>query len=429
MVTPSLYLVTHVFDGDYGGYRAVDLGLQTLNVAVLGYLVWRLTGASRVITVAAMTAAAASRFAAFALLQGYGVMESTALLFVLLTVIAVERAVARRQWRWLAIANLGFALAEFSHERFILLGPFLVMAALVAPIRPVRRAARAGWVALPLLVAFANYAVKEWALHIRFFTGGGGLSESFSLTQTIRFAGDGLASIAGYNVGPDYLSGRDAASAGATGLLVALAFAIPLGAALLLGFARDLGAGGGGERRLALRRALLAGSLIVPLLLSASITFRQEYRWLYAPFLVLIAGVSWALGRIRPPALAWGAIALVFGGSLVVDGYYHRFIANTYFFASQSRADAVRSQVIDAHHPDLATTTFVFVSADPTFAQFDLGGGLIFAVYAPGADVDARFVADLPAVCRIGPRRGRLVVYSVGQSEITELSGAATGCA
>ena len=422
VVTPVFYLATHLFGGDYGGYRYFNLVLQILCVGLFGYLIWRLTLGRWLITVGAMMAATISRDNAFAVLQVVGLIESVALAFVLLTVIAAERAYRQQKFVWLVGANGAFLLAEFSHERFIVLCPFLILATLLAPIRFRSLAVRIGAAMVPLGVAFLNYAVKTWVIHVNFFVGAGGQVEHFSMSQFLQFMKDGLQSIIGYNTGPAYLSGQDAASLGATGLLVAACFVVPLAAVGLAAVGRDLIPTLRREPARA-RKYVIAVSLFLPVLASASISFRQEFRWLYVPFLVLIMGASWALAQLRPlKPFALAATVVLFGGCLTVDVYYHQYLSNTYFMSAEIIADAVHKDVIDDHRQTLSSTTVFFVTSDPAFSQYNLADGLMFAVYAPEANMDVRYVDNIAAVCRSTSTRARRLVYLVAFGGIVDVT-------
>ena len=168
---------------------------------------------------------------------------------------------------------------------------------------------------------------------------------------------------------------------GSTGVLVAVAFALPLVLVILSGSFIDLQPVRREPQRL--RKYLLGLALFLPVLASASITFRQEYRWLYAPFLVLLLGASWALAQFRATSyVAIGAVVLVFGGSVTVDGYYHHYLDNTYFFQAQLAASSVRQQVIDdriSFYWDwFLRRRSSSYRATPHFGQWDLGNGTIF---------------------------------------------------
>lgn len=393
-VTPVLSLMTHGLGGDFTAWRVVTLVLFSLDGALVGVLAWRL---SRSYVLAGLTVLAAlfSRFASYFALQGYGVMESLAMLWVLVALLCVQTAWERRSPRLLTAASLGYLLALFTHERFIVLAPFLVTVALLAP-WPLSRARRLGIAVLPLAVAALNYAVKTWVLHIDFFTSGGSANAT-SPGGIARFVVSAALNTVGYNEGPTYLSGNDAHSLGARGILIAFALFVPLVALAGVHARAHLWH----ARPAAFVPLAIGTSLYLPLLLSASIQTRQEYRWLYAPFVVLVLGVAWVAGQLpRGSRLAWlPLLALV--GSLTVDATYRHWLPNTYYFAGQETADSVRSVVIDAHRTELADSTVILIGNDEVFRTWYMGSGSFFDIYAPGhgpvlfakSDVEARAMA------------------------------------
>lgn len=428
LLTVFLVAFTHLFNGDYLGYRNVDLILQLLNTWLLGYLVWRVTDRRWTIAVGAMAAVTVSRFNAFDVLQVYGFMEGLALTFMILMLICVEAAYRRSDASRLVLATVCFTAAEFTHERFILLLPFMLVAILLAPIDLRSSRLRLAWCTLPVAAALLNYGVKTWAVHTAFFTGGGGQPLQPSPSQVLTLLGDGIVTIGGYNVGPAYLSGQPGSEAGGAAILLALAFAAPLGIVATAVVVQ--------ATRLAplpalvwFRRGALGAALFGPLLLSASITFRQEYRWLYAPFVVLIVGAAWALGQLsRSRVLPLCLVVAVFGGSIAVDAFYRRSLSSVYFMAAQSRAEAVHADLIEGHRAQLSDVTVFFVSMDPTFQQFDLADGEMFAVYAPDANVDVRFLTDAPSVCRTAGVRPERLIYRVTGSDIIDVTQVTGRC-
>jgi hypothetical protein len=336
-------------------------------------------------------------------------------------VLAVHRAYTQESFRPLLWANLAFLLAEFTHERYIVLCAFLLAAGILIPLRGAERRTRVLAIILPAALAFVNYAVKVFVLHINFFQGAGGQPASLSLPQIASFMRDGLMTVTGYNIGPPYLSGSPAGPLGSTGWLVAALVLLPVVALAMMVLAMDVPRLRSEPGRV--RKYVLGLMLFMPLLFSASTTFRQEYRWLYAPYLVMILGCSWALGHLtRSRILIPLAAAMVFSGGAAVDLFYRQYVENIYFFAAQERADAVRRQVIDEHRGELSASTVFFVTGDSTFRTFDIADGEIFKVYAPGTVVDARFVVDERQVCQaVSPRKLRFV-YQVGQSTLEDIT-------
>lgn len=420
LVAVLFSVTTDLFGGSFQSYRNLNLALQLVNVGLVGVLAWRLAKRNWLVAVSAMTLVTVSRFNVYFVLQVYGLMEGLAVTFLVLMLLCVHRFYESESRRPLVLANTCFFLIVFTHERFIVLAPFLVVATLLSPttFRSLRE--RVAWAAAPLGVAVFNVVVKVYALGVDFFTGTGGQEVDLGPGQILVFLRRAVLNVLGFNTGPDYLSGRNMHSLGVLGVLLGTAFVLALCVAGLLvavQWARE-----GGDRRGATRAWLLGASLLGPLLLSASITFRQEFRWLYAPYIVLVVGVSWVLGRLAPqPRMQVLATLAVLVSGLTVDGYYRRHVENTYFFGGLRVADSVRHEIIDRHRRELASATvFLVTHGDPVVEGWYLRGGGFFGIYAPDADV--RLVPSLTAVATARRVRPRVLAFEIQGEMATDVT-------
>lgn len=402
-VTPVLALMTDWFGGDYRSWKLFNSGLLAIDGALLGYLTWRLSRRSVVVTVLVVVAALSSRFAGFFVLQGYGAMESIALFWMLVTLVLIERSWARHSSILLATATVSSITAGFAHERYLVLIPFVSVAAILAPWR-LPHLSRTALAVLPWMGGLCNFAVKTWLLGVDFLTPGGG-GNTQGLRQVVSYFLIGLANISGYNAGPSYLSGSDAKLLGVQGWLVAACMFVPLGALGLVFVARSRRTVANG-----VRQVVLAGSLLAPLLLSASIQGRQEFRWLYGPFVVLLLGVAWCAGRL--PSRSGLALIpiLALCGSLFVDNYYRPALDNTYFITAQRAADSVRSDIVDRYAPVLDDrTTILITHGDSVFQFFYLYDGRFFDIYAPGHGP----VVFVPELAQVQPQSRKSLVFEL----------------
>ncbi len=75
--------------------------------------------------------------------------------------------------------------------------------------------------------------------------------------------------------------------------------------------------------------------------------------------------------------------------------------------------------MIDQYRSELSQSTVFFISADPSFGQWDLGNREIFDIYAPRARMDVRYVNEPQAVCRAtDTRKNRLVFTEIGAADV-----------
>jgi len=162
--------------------------------------------------------------------------------------------------------------------------------------------------------------------------------------------------------------------------------------------------------------------LALPLLATACVTFRQEYRWLYAPYLLLLLGAAWALGRWRPlkrkftdQAVWVGCCSMLVVAGLTVEVTYRQYAENTYFFGAQAAADSVYDQVFVHDRSRLVDTTLLIeTKGDQTFTNWIMLGGGFFTTYAKGIPLDIRLLPSQAAIRQQNKLRShvRLLVWN-----------------
>jgi hypothetical protein len=149
----------------------------------------------------------------------------------------------------------------------------------------------------------------------------------------------------------------------------------------------------------------LAAILYFPLLLSASITFRQEFRWLYAPFTVLLISLAGMAGALRANQRAVNAVALALAAvSLYSTAYYRSFLSNVYF----ERSQIVANEVLDATARTDSRDVIIVTHGDHTLKGWTFVDHMFFNMYGLGA-VAIRFVdklgpSDVTADAQFSPK-------------------------
>ena len=203
---------------------------------------------------------------------------------------------------------------------------------------------------------------------------------------------------------------------GNTAVYIALVWAIPLIVLILFACFKTV-------RSVGLRNGLngisVALLLLVPLLLSASIPFRQEYRWLLAPYIALIVIVHVAAGVIadsRPTQMLFGALLVTTGS--IVGLYYSRYAESTYFFQTQHLGDSINDQIFVQYRDQIATTTFVVINYDDTVYNWAVGGQLFYQEYSPSQNFDVRTVASIEQLSELTDLREYLVVFEYQWNQV-----------
>ena len=362
---------------DYNTCLDVNMMLQVL----VGLLVFRLTRrisgkASVALTISIVFTV--SRFSYYNVLQVSGTLEALSLIFfILLLSRSITYARQRRPLDAVCLTVL-FAILIHTHERFLVLMPFLVLLILIYGDGLL-------WQILPIgfiVIAFIINISAKIALGMPVLMGTGNQPIAFSLGRIATFAAAGFANVFGISIGPEHLTALSFEQMGVKsqiqsimipGCFLAIFLAYFISAKVSFFF----------QARQVLPWLFCLGLLIG----SASVAIHQEMRWLYAPYLLVLLGVAGALGRVRHKLVRPGLLCLCL---LLVVNQDHRFRsrASSYFFV---RAQAMADQVYDTtirRHPDLVSKRICIVGTQGFVdIRWVLLGGNFFYYHLGRVDV------------------------------------------
>ena len=408
------------FGGDFWKYQLLNEALLAGCGVLMAVLVFNMTGGRFLLGLSAGSFVVLARFNLYYVLQVFGLMESLAVLCMLSMLIALEKYVRLGSNRYIYFSNFFFFLTIHTHERYLFLLPVLFVCSwLYVPSKPL--SARLFLVCLPLFIVAENFLVKTKILNLTFLTGGGGTEINAATTDIPTFSWRALLNIFGYNSGPDYLSGRNAHSLGIAAVFLAVGWTILLFAVILLSCIQMFRKTGWQN---SCRKVCIAVLLIGPLILSASITFRQEYRWLFAPYIALIVVVHVSLNVVARSrqTLIFISCLLVSLGTLI-GVYYARYAESTYFFSTQNLADSINDRLFVQYEEQMSTTTFVIVDYDSTTFNWAVGGELYNNEYSPSMNFDIRRVASTEEITALTELRENLIVFDYRWDQIVQLQG------
>lgn len=371
-VTALLFWVTfEAFDDNFRSYIILNTLLHAAVCAALGFCVWYYARVGLGFACGLTGLAAVSRFSYYNILQRHGLMEIVALALAGAVVAACCLYVSRRRRRHAISALVAFFLCIHTHERYLVLAP-LLMAAFYLRRRP-------GWsldwllIASPVLLVAGNVLLKEFVLKIHFLTGTGGQHVDVHKTEILSFLGAGISSILGFDVGPAYLTALDFRALGPMGFAPLAVVVIGLLVLVLVAW-RD--------GSLSLRMSALAVITLGALLFSASVTFRQEYRWLYSAELALLGFSAALAGRVVAKVrrqLAFLGLGLVLVGTAAANLVARYHATNIFFIGWLVNSESARSVIIEGTGPQLGHRPIYLIdySINP----------LLFEQYAPGVKV------------------------------------------
>ncbi|MGP1667616.1 MAG: hypothetical protein ACTS5I_17295, partial [Rhodanobacter sp.] len=163
-------------------YQTVNIFLQGIVAALAFAISMRLSRSNWIVSLAIALVVATSRFAAYAVTQVIGPVESLPLALTLGMVYAVVRAEqGKSPWRWCWLAIGLCFLATNSHERFMVMAMWLGVAFAVSP--RIRSLSRGRWIILLLgciAIPVAYISYKTFVLDAYFLIGTEGTHLGFS---------------------------------------------------------------------------------------------------------------------------------------------------------------------------------------------------------------------------------------------------------
>jgi hypothetical protein len=329
-----------------------------------------------------------SRFALYQTLQATGLVESLPLVFFLVMLIFLYRAFSDSRSAHVYCALFAFLFTIHAHERYVAVVPFLLAALWMLPKSGYSVSAKIAFSSIAMAILGFNVAVKKLVLGIRFFVGTGGVVMSPEPHQVFGFLKSGLMSIVGWNEGEPYLAGISFRQVGwpgyAVGTLWLVALAVVLVAVLGMIWSAQTAPNDcpNTPGKWFVLWALLLGSLT----LAASSTFRQEQRWLYAPYAVLLLAIAAVYPNIRIGWQRFLCIALIFVAGFSTDVVYRPYLKNVFFMGWLNVSATVNKNIIKRYGKNLIGKHIVIVGDDIGIC-LGLGKGDFFQLFYPRGDV------------------------------------------
>lgn len=374
------------FGDRIGGYLAVNLLLHALSGTLL-FQAARLLAGSRMVAALLALAFVASRLALYQVTQVTGVLEGLGTVWFLAMLVSLLRASAdpHMAWRWSLVAVAAAFLAVHTHERYIVVLPWLALAFLVlSGLRRLPEWRKAVLVALCAATAAFNVLYKLAVAHGAFLVGTGGTHIAFEPLRIIRHAGEALLSVFGFNTGPSYLVGAAWRS-----LPWCIGWLLPgilvLGLIALLVLAARTTTSSPPDPAYTQHAhpewAWLLAALAVLVLVPPLATIRLEQRWLLQPFALLLLLLAWAAGRARLRVGGAGIatlVATVAGASIALDLLLSAHFGQIFFVYSGRVAALVERDI--ASRPS-GTAGPVALLLPQEHCDWTLRQGRFFEVY------------------------------------------------
>lgn len=337
VMTFALWAVTHWTRGEALEMASIGIAIHALNALIFFFLVYRVIRVPLAISFGLTVIAVLNRFAANIISPNSATAEGIGITALLLIIAVAFRFNERPSVSRGVVLTLLFLVIVHIHERFLGLAAPLMLIAIGA-----WTSSRASAAVLALGTAstcLLNFALKKLWLGTPFLIGTETRPIDFNISQICTFVWHGALNLAGINSGPSYLSLENFSESASWVRYVSVAAAL-LSCGLVIKIVRDaIRSPAGQERRTAFFRVAFFVSATGGLLLSASITFRQEYRWLYPAYIVFLCFLCLGIrSAVRPGA--WSqllVIGLIFL-SLSREAYLRQRLPNLFYFHAQQVA-------------------------------------------------------------------------------------------
>ena len=306
---------------DFRSVAAISIGIHALNALLFFWLVFRVLRLPVFLALGLTTVGVLNRFVTYIYMHEQALMEGMAVATLLVLVACALRFIDQPTLRRSVSLALLFLVIIHIHERYLVLAAPLMLLACFARAKRTPAAVLALGV---LLSAAANIAVKKLWLATPVLIGATTQKIEFNLPQISAFVWSGVLNMVGINRGPAYLSVEDFPDS--AGWVQAVSVGTAVVSCALLCWAVIAARG----NTAAMRKICFFATAIPVLLLAASITFRQEYRWLYPAYLVFLLLVAFGV-RGTARGLAWphvtlaALIALSFAREVYLAQRYSRF--------------------------------------------------------------------------------------------------------
>ncbi len=325
--------------------------------------------AAWILTMAVIT----SRFSYYSISQLLGTLESGAMLLAIMICIQLYDYMNGGSAGHFCTA-LGLYLAIcFTHERYMVLLPMLIYAALMrrgngARERLTAGAASAAVFALVQLIRYLTIGKLMPA-----GTGGTEVQDTFTLTQAVNSFKDQIKYLLGINAGPEHLNGIPWEQTPQHIRLLVYAF-IALILLMVTVSAVGIASGRPSRGRCAgiLKNVIFFGGFMIGCMAASSVTIRVEMRWIYATWAFMCFLLAYIYGCV-PRGRATAAAVLLTCAMLTMmtcDMYYRTGYYKIYLFANQSRYNSLADETYGRYGDSLWGRSIYIIGNEYEMSDF-----------------------------------------------------------
>ncbi|MEY2562648.1 MAG: hypothetical protein QOH88_841 [Verrucomicrobiota bacterium] len=323
---------------DFREVASISVAIHAANAMLFFSLLYRAIKLPLALSAGITVIAIFNRFTTYLLMQDQAIMEGVGVAVLILLLHASLSFLDEPKMRGALLLSILFATLVYIHERYLVLA--VPLALLGAGSFKINRKASCTVVAGAFVAGLSYLGIKKLYYGAPIMVGAGTSTIDLGSSQILTFVWQGALNLIGINRGPAYLSLEDFRDSTSWIQCVSVGAAL-FSCGLLVGTVWTIARSPAGKEKNS--RFIQLGFYLLTtavLLLAASVTFRQEFRWVYPAFLVFLCALGYGL-RIAGTARRWfypALIALVLL-SLCREMYLVRRLSRFYSFESYQIAN------------------------------------------------------------------------------------------
>jgi len=381
-----LSLFVPVFGANHAAWEAFDK-VGTMATCFIFFLcAWAISKRNLITALAFMLLLGVSRFVYTAVTQVGGFIEWGTLALTLLILLEVILYFDNEESGSPARAVLWYGLLLYTNERFVpMIVPLLLFLWL---------AKRSNLLILAsLAIVASNVLIKAVVFHFNFLQGTNGQAIQFKLSDLFGFIVSGIQNLLGYPVIPQYLSGMQFDQLTTIQQTPSYIFSIAIIASFIAAFALKRPQLPKTAKEWAVPSILIVALGL--LVLSASVTVRQETRFLFAPYAIMLLLVAYGFGQIQAQRAVVTVLTAIVGISgFLIDTPFHDYVSNTWFMTSSHWLKQAQTLLIDrrAEH----SKNVIIITHGVEWVQSFTLNPWFMSTFDPYADYTMAFVPDPP---------------------------------
>ena len=387
---PVYWIVAWIYQGILKNniYLIVPINIIIAAIIAIGvYFFAKEMAKSRGLAFALSAMFLISRFSYYNIGQFLGVMEAMALVFALLMLYFLYLYIKNGKGIYFYYACGFYFLNCFTHERFMVLLPMLIFAAIVGKRRKILNAL----ISISLFVLITLIRLLALKSFMPEGTGGSKVSETFNIADFFHSMRIEILYLLGINTGPEHLNGINFHNVN-TALKLVIIIGILAAFAFIIKFIYSIAVYSKKIELSWIKNILLFTGFIIGSMVSSAVTIRVEMRWVYAPYLFMLLLISYIYGadksiivkRVKSKKIkaspgkifhvSFTAVVLLFVWvfcMITADIYYRGYYDNIYIFIGQNRANSLADETYYKYGEDLSDKRIFIIKNDFKLSKFD----------------------------------------------------------